>query len=404
MHDFRSRVFVLLKRWFEYIWSYMGTLSAMVLLLGVLGMGIYHVMQRDVDDVNVRCYTGLYNTAGPELPTGLDEIMPTEQGVNSAHIRFEYDKKGRLLRLVHLNRHGQLSSLPGSSVAEQRMVYDDQGRVIARRNYGVRGEPVSDASGISAREFEYDGDGRLIARIFRDTHGRKIVPRMPGYAEERIAYDAKGRPLSIRFLDGEGNAVVNARGESEVTFAYDDVHHETVKTNSVNGTTANNNEGFAVQVTRSTNDGLTSQTMWRDAAGAAVSHGDGGAWSVLEESRPSELIRRIRYCGKDGVMVDSARVWSEHLIRSTPQGKVEWECYNGSDGLPCLNHVCGYAERVCEYGSDGQLESEYFWDALGNPSECYAKHHTTTDGRHHVISLLSDGATELRLLPSDDKR
>lgn len=386
-----------LKRAFEYAWGYMGTLAALGLLLGVLGMGIFHAYTRDSEAREVRCFTGLFNTAAPEAPRGLGQLPYKGNLAPGPHIRFEYGSDGRLKRLVHVDAQGKISPMPGSRVAEQKVEYDPAGRVVARRNFDAKGAPAADASGISVREFEYDGQGRLVRGTLLNEAGKKIVPRMPGYAEMLLSWDAKGRLLGIRYLDGKGRPVTNARGESHVQYSYDDARHETLRTNLVNGEPADNALGYATECRRSTADGCVTQTTWKNADGATVSHPGVGAASVLSERIKGDCLMRERLCADNGIMRESSRVCAERLVRTDSHGNVEWECYNAADGLPCQNEALGYAERVCEYAPDGVLSREYFWDEGGNPSECYEKRYTMSHGGKHVLSLHADGATELRL-------
>lgn len=383
------------RRVVSYAWGYMGTLSALGLLLGVLGIGIYHVFTGDADSVSVRYYSGLLNPSQAVAPSGVGELYAGPEGVTIPHIRFEYGKDGRVNRLVHLNAEGYVTPLPGSRVAEQRVEYDAGGRVTARRNFDAHGHAVADSAGIATREFRYNADGRLISRIFRNAEGQKIVPKMPGYAEERIAYDDKGRPLSVQYLDGNGKPIVNAQGECRISYSYNDDKQEVLRSNYVNDKLTENAGGVATERMRHTGDGLSTHTSWLDAEGKAVAGADANTVSVLAENKPSENLRRTRYCGDDGLMRSNSRIWAEHLVRTTPDGNVVWECFNGADGLPCRNEALGYAERLCEYGADGMLAREYFWDAGGQPSECYEKRHSAHGSAQHVISLHRDGSTEL---------
>lgn len=378
-----------------YVWRYLGTLSAMGLLLGVLGTGIYHVVFRDESASMIRYYTGLFNSAGPEAPLGRGEIMAGDEIAPTPHVRFEYTPDGRLQRLVNVGGDGVTVPLSGSKVAEQRLEYDADGRLVAKRNFDQHGRLVPDSSGVAIREFSYDGQGRLRGRILKDASGRKIVPRMPGFAEEKIEYDDRGRPVRITYLDGEGKPIVNSRGESCIVYSYDPAGSEVVRTNYVNGEPSDNCHGVAVQRQSSTKDGLLTHTSWLASDGSAVDHVMYGARSVLVERKPAEKMHRERYCNRDGTMRDQVRTWAEHLVRTTPHGAVEWECFNGADGLPCVNPVCGFAERVCEYDRDGDLLREYFWDDRGNPAACYEKRYSSSGKIRHVLSLHTDGSTEI---------
>ncbi len=377
---------------FEYAWAYMGTLAAMGLVVGVLGMGIFHAWTSDGEGPEYRCFRGLINCAGAQAPDGVGELPAMTP---EAHIRFEYREDGQLSRLNYLDGEGRCTTMPGSKVAEQRLEYDAQGRLTARRNFSATGSPAEDAAGISARLFSYDKDGRLERTTLLDTAGNKVVPRMPGYAEELITYDAKGRPLRIEYRDGLGNPITNARGENTVVFTYNDSKHEVVRTNTIGGKAAENNAGYAIEHRRKTSDGNTEYISWRDSNGEAVENPEVGGAALLLEHGVADHIERHRVCGENGVMTDSARVCAEHLIRTSPDGSLEWECYNAADGLPCDNAKLGYAERVCEYGKDGTLQREYFWNGAGAPCPCYEKRYVEADGTRHVLSLHTDGSTAL---------
>lgn len=378
----------------EYSWGYMGTLAAMGLLIGVLGMGIYHSVTQDAEFQAIRYFSGVFNSADATPPTGLDELPRALPSV--PHLRFEYGQGGRLERLVHISEEGRPTAMPGSKVAEQRITYDDKGHVILKSNFTATGAPTTDASGVHARAFTYDDAGRLIRSEFRDRAGHAIVPRMPGYAVEKIIYDAQGRPLSIEYQDGKGNPITNSRGERRIVYEYDDEHHTSSRTNFISGAPAENALGIAQERHSTTQDGRSEVTSWHDAKGLRVHHPQTGACAMLTETSRDGSLRRERMCDEQGSLCRSKTSTAERVVRTTPQGLVEWECFNDADGMPCVNDALGYAERVCEYGADGALTKEYFWDEHGNPCPRYEKRYTASVEGEHVLSLLADGSTELR--------
>ena len=385
-----------LRELFEYSWGYMGTLAAMGLLIGVLGMGIYHSLTKDAEYQAMRCYSGLLNTADATPPSGIDELPHTTPPA-VPHLRFEYGEGGRLTRLVHINAEGRPSAMPGSNVAEQRISYNAAGLLTRKSNYTATGAPTTDASGVHARAFSYDDRGRLTRTEFLDRAGHAIVPRMPGYAVEKILYDAQGRPSVIEYLDGKGQPITNSRGERRIVYSYDDERHCSTRTNYIGGAPAENAQGIAQERHTLTQDGRTEMTSWHDATGRRVHHPNTGACAMLTENSRDGTLHRERLCEEDGSPCHNKTACAERVVRTTPQGLVEWECFNDANGLPCMNEALGYAERVCEYGPDGALTKEYFWDAHGNPCPHYEKRysHSAAEG-DHVLSLLTDGSTELK--------
>lgn len=391
LNSIKQRLHALLR----FTWGYMGTLAALGLLIGVLGMGIFHSVTRDAEFQAVRCYSGLFNSADPTPPTGLDELAPAA-ATSSPHLRFEYGKNGRMERLVHICADGHPCAMPGSTVAEQRITYDDRGRITKKANYTATGAPTTDASGVHSRVFRYDDKGNRICTVFLDRSGNPIVPRMPGYAMECITYDDAGRPLEIEYRDGLGNPVTNSRGERKIVFNYDDAHGASSRTNLVDDVPTDNAQGIAREQTARATDGHSKVTSWYTAKGEHAHQPGSGACSVYTEISHDGTLHRERYCEESGSLRQSSTACAEHLTRTAPDGSVEWECFNDADGLPCVNAALGYAERVCEYGRDGALLREYFWDASGNPCERYEKRYCHSAEGEHCLSLLSDGSTELR--------
>ncbi len=380
----------------RYMWNYTGTIAVLSLMLGVLGMGVYHLFVKEIGESykkmrQERYYSGLYNSAGPEPPRGIGSL-PVPGGDSCIH--FEYTPEGLPARVVCIGADGNVRLLPGSRVAEQRVDYDDDGRVVTKSNFDAEGKPAADAHGVASRAFEYDEEGRLARTVTRDAAGKKVVPRMPGFAERQITYDDKDRPVEIRHLDGLGKTIRNAAGEHSVKYSYNDEHNVAIRSNVNNGSLCDDARGIAVERTEFSADGMVELKKWKNSQGHSV--GADGAGSVLVEKSPSAGTRRVLRCGGNGMPLQNVRCCAEHLMKSDAQGRPEWECFNGADGRPCVNPELGYAEHVWEYDDNGNLTREYFWDAAGNPSPCYEKRYSGQGDAKYVISLHTDGATELK--------
>ncbi len=378
------------------LWTYLGTLAAMSLMLGTLGMGIYYLAMGGKDTARVECYRGMFNSAGAELPRGSYPLPNrSAKAMGCPHLRFVYRDDGRLERIVHTDAQGHPSPMPGSRVAEQRLDYDEAGRLIRKENLDERGNPVPDASGVPVREYGYDEAGRLVSTRFLDGLGKGLVPRMPGYATALTRYDSQGRPLRIDYLDGRGEPIVNAAGECSVEFVYDDKRGCSRRSNRVRGELVDNAQGYAVEHRQLAQDGRSLILRWENAQGKPVMNGGTSAASLLREFDAAGNIRRERLCCEEGGMVEGARSCAEHLVRRKADGSMAWECYNAADGLPCMNPERGFAERVAEYDTAARLEREYFWDERGNPTPCYERRYHSGADEPSVLSLHTDGSTEL---------
>lgn len=394
-NSFKESILAFLR----YLWHYSGTLAMLSLLVGVLGMGLYHLIVKDVgmsykEARMLRLYSGLYNTAAPAPPLGIGALSaPGEHGC----IHFHYNDAGLPERVVFVDAEGSTATLPGSKVAEQQVVYDEQDRVVAKFNKDATGTPAPDAHGVASREFSYDAQGNLTREVLRDATGKKIVPRMPGYAEKRVTYDAENRPVEELYLDGKGNPITHAAGENTVRYRYDDANGASTRTNYVNGSIRNNADGVAVEKRQKSTDGLVSSHQRYSENGSPVAHSQDEAAAVVVEQSPSRRTSRERRLDADGLPLRHARACAEHVLRHNVNGKPEWECFNGADGLPCVHPKLGFAEHAWEYNDRGELAREYFWDAAGKPAPCYEKRYSGQGDARHVLSLHTDGSTELKL-------
>lgn len=385
-------------RLLEHGWMYLGTLAAMALLVGTLGMAVYRMVEWRMLGADTRFYYGVVNHGDSKLPEGVG-VVPREvlHARTRSCLRFEYGDDGRLLRFIHVDPSGNPVPLPGSSVAEQRLSYDDQGRLIAKRSFNAVGRAVEDSTGVASRLFSYDAAGNLVRTEHRSAAGELVVPALPGYAVEVVEYDEHNRPVVREYLDAEGNPTVNAVGESRLSYSYDDEAGVSVRENQVMGKKVENKLGFAVERRERSADGCHHTVLWMDAQGKPVLHPHVGAASLCVHKEPSTGYCREYFSSDASLLPQAVRGCAERMARYDRQGRLEWECFNAQDGLPCLVPCLGYAERLCRYGTDNRLQTEYFWDALGNPAPCYQKRYSAVepDGSVAVLSLYADGSSSV---------
>lgn len=388
MRDFSGRIGACLKQIFEYTWRYTGSLAAVCLFAAALGLGIFHAVVHDAGVGSCRSYAGVLNTAGAEPPRGL---FPLGNGNVSGvpHVRMEYSQDGKLTRMRHLDADGNLATLPASRVAEQQVRYDKFSRLRSKINKDAMGNPAEDAQGIAVREYDYDAAGRLVRTRFRNAKGELTSPRFPGYAECRLSYDKDGRLVRQEYLDAAGHPAVNANGEQNIVYTYGD-NGTATRENHVNGQLTDNLDGVAREMREMTPTGT--RCSWQSADGLPAAHPDSGAEAVQQDEHLAYGLARSSYTNAAGVPCATQRACAEHLQRRNRQGQVEWECFNGADGLPVNHPAHGYAERVCEYAPDGTPVREYFWNEDGNPA---ALHERRFAG-NFALTLHSDGSTAVQ--------
>jgi len=383
-----------LRRLFSIVWSYMGTISSLALMLGIIGMSMYHIFFSSHDEMRVRGFRGLFNTANHELPRGLEAIANGESdSYNGSHVRFEYNPEGQLQRVVHVDSMGGRSAFPGSRVAEQRMRYDEKGHLLEKSNQDAYGMPAADAQGVVSRQFAYNEKGRLTRVSFHDAQGKGIVPRMPGYAIKALSYDDKNRISEIKFLDAHGAAILNEIGEELVNFRYDESTGAQSRRNLVGGKLTENAYGVAIERISPSNGGKMRRKEWFDAKGLPTMHRVSSCSVIQEEWHEDARQMRRLHLDELGHIIENGRSPSVHLKRFDEDGNLEWECYNGVDGKPCLVDRLGYSERICIYDDDKNLQREYFWDELGQPADCFEHRYARNIDGTQLTSLHRDGST-----------
>ena len=388
MRGYIGRISAVLKLIFEYAWRYSGSLAAVCLFAAVLGLGIFHAVVQDAGAVSFRSYSGVLNPAGAEAPKGLFALGDgAVHGV--PHVRMEYSRDGQLTRMRHLDAEGNLSPLPGSRVAEQLVSYDKQARLSRKQNKDACGAPAEDAQGVCVREYDYDNNGNLVRIRFRNARGMLTVPRFPGYAECRMSYDEKGRPLRVVYLDAAGQPVVNAQGEQSVVYSYG-ADGRVTRENHVAGRLADNLAGVAREICENTETGT--HCRWESKDGAPVVHPAYCSAAVRRDEHIAYGLSRCSYLDAAGAPCAVQRACAEHLKMHNRQGQMEWECFSGADGLPVNHPARVYAECVREYAPDGSLSREFFWDAAGNPAPLHERRFVGDFG----LSLHADGSTAVQ--------
>lgn len=377
----------------ELVWGYTGTLAVVAVLGGTLGRGVVQMFNLHERPANLVCCTGLHNPAGPEPPQSLG-VLGVGVKPAVAHVQLLQNAEGKTIEARHVNAEGELQAMPGSQVARQTVEYDDAGRVTRRVNRDAAGKLAEDAAGVAIREFDYDAAGRLVGTAYKGDDGRATAARPLGVAEQRCSYDAQGRPLVVQNLGANGVPVVDSSGEETLRFEYPDGIGVELRHNFVRGQATANYAGYAHQRIVRDESGKEQRREWFDAAGNPVENARVGAAAVVQQHYPQSRTRQSLLLAADGQNRRNNEGWSEHIVRSDAQGRPEWECFAGADGLPRDNGAAGYAEKVCTYGASGEKEFEYCWAADGTPAYMARKRYVhNSDGQPYCLILHADGGS-----------
>ena len=388
--------------WVEQVWGYTGTLAVVAVLGGTLGRGLLQAFQLEKQPADMVCCMGMTNPAAPLPPQPVGVLG---KGIKPAvaHVQMLKNAQGRTVEARYVDGDGKLHALPGSKVSRQTVEYDKSGRVVRRVNLDAFGRPAEDAAGVAVREFAYNGAGQLVRRSYRGGDGLPATAHPTAIAEQRITYDAQGRPLVVRNLGDNGLSKPDSRGEETLRYEYDDAAGVTVRRNYIHDLPANNERGVAVQRICRDEKGNEVSREWFDAADRPVAASSDGVASVVREYHPSSRISRHLRKDTAGNPVQSSTGWSEYLVRHTERGLPEWECYAGADGLPRDNPAVGYAEKVSLYSPEGNKSYEYFWRADGSHADCCEKRYARSpDGQAYCLRLNADGSSSV--VPAEEQQ
>lgn len=402
-----TRPYARLVRFLQMLWNYSGTLAALSLFAGVLAMGMVH-MRRSIPNMqeNTRFFRGVYHSYDNIIPFGVDEIDRKEASSLPCCVQFIYD--GNVLqRIVTINEEGIPEAAVGCPVAEQRMSYDHDGRLTARKNYDSNGRLCADLSSVAQYLYEYDAQGHLKKVSFHDVNGKLMENEVPGYAFEERFYDGGGKLIRRVFRGANGAKCLNRAGEQELRYTYYEDGQLETKRNYRDGSLADNAVGVAEERWRYDHRGRPKRMEYRNSKGepSVCRTADTGyaAATMRYDSRGN--CASIRYYDEENkISDDNGMKYAEHVRNYDGYGNPVYECFIDATGELCVPPAVGYAEKMCNYDTSNRLRREYFWDADGRPGSatsstergsCYERHHEYDGNRESILSLYTDGSSEL---------
>lgn len=401
-------------RFLQMLWNYSGTLAALSLFAGVLAMGMVH-MRRGISNAeeNARFFCGVYHSHDGTVSQGVNEITRKEACAMPFYVKFIYE--GNLLkRIVTMDGNGIPHAALGSPVAEQCMTYDRNGRLTARKNYDENGRLCGDFSTVAQQLYEYDGKGHLNKISFFDAKGNLAENEALGYAAEERFYDDSGKLIWRVFRGANGLKCVNRAGEQEICYTYDEDGRLETKRNYIAENLSDNAVGVAEERWSYDHGGRPKRMEYRNAKGEATvcraANAGYAAMVMRYDSRGN--CASVRYLDADHrTSDDNGMKYAEYVRNYDGYGNAVYECFIDSAGELCVPPAIGYAEKLCNYDTNNRLRREYFWDAEGRPGgipaskgrgACYERRYEYDGDHKTVLSLYTDGSTELVMKPKGD--
>ena len=166
---------------------------------------------------------------GEQIYLGING-KPKENEYGCAIVRMKYDNRGNQTEWACFNAHKQpcLNLTDGTHMT--RKIFDQNGRVIELRNYGLQGKPIESMEGIYGGSFKYDERGNMIQVMVLGPDGKpKQIERdistttmkiIKGIAGISVEYDDQNRLQKATFLRPDGNPCLNAEGVSGAIITY----------------------------------------------------------------------------------------------------------------------------------------------------------------------------------------
>lgn len=287
----------------------------------------------EYDDMGNLIKSGYLDTEGKPC-AGLGRIAYFEQ---------EFDQEGRQTRIAYFDKNGN-ACLNTKAVSMTCYQYDEQGKLLCVSNYGIDGNLCTDLKGIAKYELEYNDLNQRIARRLYNTdnqvyqtidltkkteagQAKNAVIQTKDTAAEK--FDEKGRLIEYNHLDAKGKLSLNEKGYAQVRYEYNQ-DNRCVKTSflGTDGKPRLNSTGFSV--------------------------------ARFEYDQQGHIIRESAY-GIDGKPILNKMGYASLKYSYNAQGKKSKEVLYGIDGKPITStnkpSIISY-----DYDKKGNLTRKSYFD------------------------------------------
>ena len=270
------------------------------------------------------------------------DIAPIEE--------FEYDEVGRVTSYSYREKDGALSTVyQAVSVLE----YDEFGRTLSISYFDAEGNPTRSPNGSAFHLSRKDYRGNQIESMDTDPEGNLIGYRI------LYGYDPRGLQTDARYVDRDGNPVMNDQNYSMLTIEYDNAGNRTRVTSC-------DTEGNPVD----RKGGACSQEMGYDAGGAQTEiryyGADGepmdlpaGYHGYRMEFNDYRRMTRIEFFDKDDTVLFRYEAAYKDYIYPTE------EALYGRNGEPIESRGYKIWKVVSEYDENNQKKATYYYGKDG---------------------------------------
>lgn len=348
---------------------------------------------------------------------GIEYRLPTGTLTSQAEIEVIADG----LRLRWQTPYGAPGLSPEEGVPVEDLIFDDRGRLIARRFFNVSGlQPVANRQGAMGRTLAWDERGRKTEIAFIGADGKR-AENPSGLASVRFKYGDGPRPIEEERLNAAGDLFshpehcakfvigldmrcFDSEGQPKADlippFASLRCHHWTVVWNGERRTTCFDVDGVltATQVETFTATGHPAEIRLLDPHGSPFAGSEDWASAAHHYSAMGQLLATPTYRNVDGDLMlrrdpadwgdkhrdhNMTRVWDE-------SGRLSQVTFVGEDGKGTVGPF-GWTTLKFTRDAGGRATEAALFDPDGAPT-------AKQTGEHRQVNVLDDlgRATEVR--------
>ena len=134
-------------------------------------------------------------------------LMNTQNGYAIYRVETINNDEGQIRKVSYMDESGDLVIPNGQSYAISQKCYDEKGRMIKERIFGVKEDPIQFPDGTYGATYEYGADDNIIIQFNIDEEGQ-LMSDNTGIAKRLVELDSKGQKLKEINYDLNGDAIL----------------------------------------------------------------------------------------------------------------------------------------------------------------------------------------------------
>lgn len=134
-------------------------------------------------------------------------LMNTQNGYAIYRVETINNDEGQIRKVSYMDESGSLVIPNGQSYAISQECYDEKGRMIKERIFGIKEEPIQFPDGTYGATYEYGADDNIIIQFNIDEEGQ-LMSDNTGIARRLVELDNKGQKLKEINYDLKGDAIL----------------------------------------------------------------------------------------------------------------------------------------------------------------------------------------------------